>query len=375
MFISLLSWFLFPVVVHGCDRIHNFYSVDSDHNHSETSNGHGNAVLLTNPLVKSAACTEYTVSGTDDKLSWTYDDSKTGLSGVCSPTDKCGPSSWHKISAASGVNQCGGQSQTPIDIVPDSVTGQYPEDITFSVTDGGCSTWTSFTDDHVVEVSFSETNEVCSNHAITVGGKTYTLKQFHFHTPSEHTIDGEDAAAEMHFVHKTASGEAAVLGVLLQSSDKAKNADVISHIAEMVGAVSNSAPAEGSVLHCKNLETGKVLNAYSFLPDVKDFYAYSGSLTTYPCTEGISWFVYKKPMPISAFDVSVIRESVKAYSKSIASPQGDDARPVQPLNGRPILEFKAPKQAKAPKTGKGSQEDGKSAKKTEKAPKKTEKAA
>jgi len=352
LIISVLCAF---VLVEACDRIHKFYTFDEENNSASRPDS-GHAVLLVNPQVKSAQCTEYAVSGSVDKLSWTYDDSKTGSGGVCSPTDQCGPSHWKDIEAVSPtVNMCGGKSQTPIDIKDKSVTGAYPEDITFSVTGGGCTTWTSFTDDHTVEISFSEAGVACGNHKITVGGKTYTLKQFHFHTPSEHTINGKDTAAELHFVHKTDAGEIAVLGVMLDASDTAPRVDVITELEQLIGANGDSAAAKGAVLHCEHLETGKLFNAYSLLPDVKDFYAYSGSLTTYPCTEGLSWFVYKKHLPVSKVDISVIDDAITNYSESIASPTGADARPIQPLNDRQILFRKAPKATKAPKEEKAAQ--------------------
>jgi hypothetical protein len=63
--------------------------------------------------------------------------------------------------------------------------------------DGGCSIWTQFVDDHEFEVSFSEVNYLCSNMVATFNGIEYTLKQLHFHSPSEHTIDGIYYEAEV----------------------------------------------------------------------------------------------------------------------------------------------------------------------------------
>jgi len=46
--------------------------------------------------------------------------------------------------------------------------------------------------------------------------RIFELKQFHFHSPSEHTIEGQSFAMELHFVHADASGELAVVGVMLK---------------------------------------------------------------------------------------------------------------------------------------------------------------
>ena len=43
--------------------------------------------------------------------------------------------------------------------------------------------------------------------------KGYQFLQMHFHTPSEHTIDGEKFDAELHFVMNRTDSDFAVLGV------------------------------------------------------------------------------------------------------------------------------------------------------------------
>ena len=47
---------------------------------------------------------------------------------------------------------------------------------------------------------------------------TYNLAQFHFHSPSEHRIDGEDYPMELHLVH-TQGTKLAVIGVFVRFSE------------------------------------------------------------------------------------------------------------------------------------------------------------
>ena len=47
-----------------------------------------------------------------------------------------------------------------------------------------------------------------------VDGETFSLVQFHFHQPSEHTLRGYSMAAEAHFVHRAPSGRIAVFGIM-----------------------------------------------------------------------------------------------------------------------------------------------------------------
>jgi carbonic anhydrase len=96
---------------------------------------------------------------------------------------------------------CGGSAQTPINLVDkDAVTifddGKLPAAPVFAASgNGGCQKWIQFANDHVFEVSFVEAG--CSNLSLTFNGTTYTLLQLHFHSWSEHTIDGLGADAEV----------------------------------------------------------------------------------------------------------------------------------------------------------------------------------
>ncbi|GAB2727804.1 carbonic anhydrase family protein [Nocardia thraciensis] len=51
---------------------------------------------------------------------------------------------------------------------------------------------------------------------ILVGGQRFRLVQFHFHAPSEHTVDGRGTAMEVHLVHRNTVGAVAVLAVLMR---------------------------------------------------------------------------------------------------------------------------------------------------------------
>ena len=63
---------------------------------------------------------------------------------------------------------------------------------------------------HVVEVPIP----AGADDVLQIGGDRYTLSQYHFHAPSEHTVNGRNADVEGHFVHTNAAGDTAVVGVL-----------------------------------------------------------------------------------------------------------------------------------------------------------------
>ncbi|MBL1265073.1 carbonic anhydrase [Methylomicrobium sp. RS1] len=148
---------------------------------------------------------------------------------------------------------------------------------------------------------------------LKIGNDLYPLIQYHFHAPSEHVINGTTYPAELHFVHIREDGRIAVLGVLLEEGAANETLQTI---------LDNVKPTASE----HNANTGIEINPKSLLPhDVSHFYTYAGSLTTPPCSEGVSWYVLAKPVAVSTAQLSQL-ESL--YS--------DNARHAQALNGRVV---------------------------------------
>jgi carbonic anhydrase len=152
--------------------------------------------------------------------------------------------------------------------------------------------------------------------SITVGGTKYALKQFHFHRPSEETINGEGYEMVVHLVHADQNGRLAVVAVLLQ---KGKDNPLVHELW-------NDLPKEKEK---EEKLDGVQIDVAGLLPADRGYYTYQGSLTTPPCSEIVTWFVLKHPMAISA-------EEIQQFSKLYRH----DARPTQPLYGRVVLESK-----------------------------------
>jgi carbonic anhydrase len=151
---------------------------------------------------------------------------------------------------------------------------------------------------------------------LTVGNNKYELKQFHFHHPSEERIHGMQFDMVVHLVHQDSKGHVAVVAVLLKQGRENS----------MVGQLRAKVPAEKE--HPVKLPE-LLINAADILPNNLGYYTFPGSLTTPPCTEGVIWYVVKTPMEISS-------EQLDWFTKLYPS----DARPIQPLHGRTILETK-----------------------------------
>jgi len=145
------------------------------------------------------------------------------------------------------------------------------------------------------------------------GGEKYTLKQFHFHHPSEHLVDGKSYSMEAHFVHLNDAGTAAiVLGVFIEAG--AANAELTKIFAVMPKAAGEA-------------KTELKIDPKGLLPKGQDRYRYEGSLTTPPCSEIIHWNVFREKITAS-----------EAQIKAFADLFPMNARPALPLNRRFLLE-------------------------------------
>jgi len=155
-------------------------------------------------------------------------------------------------------------------------------------------------------------NEDGNSHLV-VGDKRYKLEQFHFHSPSEHTVDGKPFAMELHFVHEGADGEVAVVSVLIDEGDHNEGYDLVwSKLPDYTN---------------RDVRAAALIRVQDLLPKRRSYYAYQGSFTTPPCTEGVRWFVMREPVQLSKAQIDTFRKVIFHNN-----------RPVQPLYGRAISE-------------------------------------
>lgn len=151
---------------------------------------------------------------------------------------------------------------------------------------------------------------------LQIDGQTYTLAQYHLHSPSEHTVDGASYPLEIHFVHENAAGQLAVLGVFVREGDENPAlASLLKYAPKTAGSVK---VANVSIDPTALLPT----------PTLTSYFRYAGSLTTPPCSEGVKWHVAKSRITASRAQIDAFR----------ALFHGLNARPVQPLFQRVIEE-------------------------------------
>lgn len=195
-----------------------------------------------------------------------------------------------------------GQKQSPINIEPSNIIKVEKID----------ELHPSYT-----EIPLSLTNNGHTIRANTAYGKLYfgnneyDLVQFHFHSPSEHLINGVSYPMEIHFVNGTADGRMAVLGVMVKAGAFNSAFQEILDRAPSVGGQTTTSMV--------------VIHPEQFLPaHPQHFYTYSGSLTTPPCNEGVQWFILQEALEVSENQIALFNS--KFYH--------GNARGEQKLNGR-----------------------------------------
>ncbi len=267
---EIVTWIMMKRPVEAsAEQLSNFHTIMGD-NYRPLQDLNGRTVTESN-------CEDY---------HWEYED----------PT---GPDTW-----ATCFADCGGQSQSPIalsgsepDDIPTALETHY-EDVSIELINNG----------HTVEFEYE------AGSTFTLEGEAYNLLQFHFHTGSEHTINGTRYAMEAHLVHQNAmTGQLAVIGVMIDEGGE--NA--------FLKNFSDNLPASED----NHYSSAGLVNVGNLIPSSGGYYTYSGSLTTPPCSEIVTWIVMKRPVEASAEQLS-----------NFHTIMGDNYRPLQDLNGRTVTE-------------------------------------
>lgn len=206
------------------------------------------------------------------------------------------PPKWGEVSPTCAT----GTHQSPVALSTKQAKAQSPEQaLEFS--------WSKSTGE-LVDTGHSDQVNLPPGNSITYGGTKYELQQFHFHTPSEHTVDGKASPMEAHFVHKSADGKLLVVALMLKNgTGGAPFATVLTTL-----------PASGDK---RSVE----VDLPAILPPDHWHFAYSGSLTTPPCSEDVQWIVMRGKDVVS-------KEELDAFKAKYAK----NARPVQPTKGRTV---------------------------------------
>jgi carbonic anhydrase len=224
-------------------------------------------------------------------------------------SEEGGPAGWGQLSPVYALCSSG-KTQSPINLLSGTGKGTPAWKIEYKTTSLNIAH-----NQHVEElINNGHTIQVTPQEGSTINynGKIFHLKQFHFHTPSEHTVNGKHSPMEIHLVHQADDKSLAVIGVLVNEGDHNSNFD------HLIKYLPNS-PGE------KKTHDSVSIDIAIHVP--KDLYAYHyvGSLTTPPCSENVQWLVLRNPIAMS-------KEQVAAFSSRLKN----NNRPTQPMNERTL---------------------------------------
>ncbi|KAM6465090.1 carbonic anhydrase 4 isoform 2-T2 [Liasis olivaceus] len=238
---------------------------------------------------------------------------------------------------------CGKKDQSPVNILTQQV--QYDESLkAFNFKNYDIKPnkkWTMENNGHTVQVQLDGSGMV------ELGGLAgrYKAMQFHFHwgsqegelrSPgSEHSIDGERYAMELHIVHikeefndvaSAIKGKGvAVLGFFIKAGNKNANYEPLISNFKAISAAGNKTEIPALALG-------------SLIPEKKDltsFYRYKGSLTTPGCNEEVVWTLFEKPIELGSQQIEEFWKKLY-FDTDMRFSMVDNFRPVQPIYSRTI---------------------------------------
>lgn len=227
---------------------------------------------------------------------YTYDDTTT-----------TGPTNWGTIP---GFGTCSsGQMQSPVNIPASNGLALLPRPVSVFTT--ATMQLKAKTENWAFECATpGQCGQTIHN------GKTYDVLNLHFHAPSEHHINGVSYPLEAHIVHVGPNGELLVLATMFEQSDTSPSNPVVDTALDTV---------------CSG-QTSASLPLVSILGLTQGVVSYSGSLTTPPCSEGVTFFMQMQVQ-------SVTSTHLQQYKLSVGSPTNTNNRPLQNVNGRSFTPY------------------------------------
>ncbi|GAV66894.1 Carb_anhydrase domain-containing protein, partial [Cephalotus follicularis] len=229
-------------------------------------------------------------------------------------TGATGPDHWGSLSPR--FSACSsGKNQSPVNINKnETVTNKNLKALVRDYKNGNATLYNNGND---IGINYDSSVGV-----LLVDGKNFSLKNMHFHIPSEHRIDGVQFPAELHLFHTAPDGSAAVVAILYELGDADPLIDKLKDPLDQL-AKDKCASDEVSQVLIGTFDTKAIRRK------TRKFFRYKGSLTTPPCTENVTWNVLGKVRTIT-------KEQVEALTGPLDAANKKNARPVQALNGRKI---------------------------------------
>lgn len=245
-------------------------------------------------LIAAIVCSGVTGAAVAERITetgnvpWTYDGEKNSQD------------YWGVLSTAYAACELGTR-QSPVHIAYTTSSFKPPLDIRYKPAKA-----TARHDGHMVVVDIREPLVLSSE------AQEYVLKNITLHSPAEHTAQEDFYALEIELLHEDKDGNRLMLSIFGDLGDQPN--------AALESILAKTPPPGGP-------SADIVFDLAGLLPDKRGYFAYEGSLTFPPCTEGIQWRIFKEPISISREQLAKVGELV-----------GRNARLTQPVYTRTIEE-------------------------------------
>ncbi|KAI5795322.1 alpha carbonic anhydrase [Peziza echinospora] len=228
-------------------------------------------------------------------------------------TGETGPLGWHRIPNTNNTLCATGKNQSPINVIPGENAKLAKQiQLNYPLFDNNIEVYNN---GHTILFTPKDAG-LKGKYGATLDGKKYKLIQFHFHGPSEHQIRSEVYPLEVHFVHQAEEGgNLAVVGVLFDLNEGFGDSLLLS--------------TTGSLDQVKEDDKRATTDGVNFssivqVANISNAFTYSGSLTTPPCTEGISWYVIEQTLSMSVKQFQKWKNIMKYNSRNTQNLPGHE---------------------------------------------------
>jgi carbonic anhydrase len=234
-----------------------------------------------------------------------------------------GPQNWVAVDA-----QCGGNAQSPIDITS-AIFDPTLQALNFNYRDLNNAIFFN-NNGESLRVDFTDPTSILTGGALQ-NGQSFRVTNIHFHTPSDHTINGGQFPLELHIVHQNTNpalalpnntNELTVVSTLFRLGDA--NPWLQPFVDAINAGLNDPAATNLQVAGGRRNLTG-TLRLLDILPNPAYYYTYPGSLTTPGCRQTVTWHVLRNIQTASGAQLQALRSPFSQFPNS---------RPVQPLNNR-----------------------------------------
>lgn len=210
---------------------------------------------------------------------------------------KTGPGNWEKLNKKYNIKSTGKQS--PIDISKDAkVESLAPEALKFQP-----GYFELLRQDQ--KLTLTPMPVEGKENSITFNEEDYSLTTINLHVPSEHKIQGKQYDGELQLNFESKEKKNLIIAVMIEKGEKNYALDQVSN---EISKLKNN----------KKEQTKEPISTLALIPQNRDYFAYQGSFTTPPTTEGVQWLVMKNTITVDKNQLKDLKKVLK-----------DNVRPIQ----------------------------------------------